>query len=165
MFDPVPRSLVAGFGGLLGFLPLGLRARLVSAATGQQPEHARITAENLAGAGVIWNALKMANTEMQLIREVNRKALQDNVSRIVAFYGQVDGWVPTHHREALKASHPDGTTRVDPTSPLTLRLVDVRECPSSILHAFVLNDDASRLLAGDVADVIKKSVDDHAKCV
>ena len=104
--------MVAAATGLFSFVPTSLRSSIVSKATGQSAAHARITSDNLAGAGVVWNALTMAHTEMRLIRQVNADALKDNASRIVCFYGQVDGWVPREHSEIMTKNYPEGIPAV-----------------------------------------------------
>lgn len=123
LFYDVTRNTVGFLSGLLGYLPLSIRVKMVQIFSDQTEEHARITASNLFCGKVSNNAIYMAGTEMKKIRELDHETVRTYEETLHAFYGQTDGWVPLDHYEDMKLNFPKAKTHL---------------CDADIPHAFVL---------------------------
>ncbi|KAJ7991200.1 hypothetical protein DPEC_G00294780 [Dallia pectoralis] len=79
------------------------------------------------------NAMYMANQEMLEVLERDNTTINQNLDKLVFYYGAADHWCPVQYYQEIKRDFPNG---------------DIRLCSRGIRHAFVL--DAGK----EVADMI-----------
>uniref|UniRef100_A0A3P8ZQK2 Lipid droplet-associated hydrolase n=1 Tax=Esox lucius TaxID=8010 RepID=A0A3P8ZQK2_ESOLU len=79
------------------------------------------------------NAMYMASQEMLEVLERDNTTINQNLDKLVFYYGETDHWCPVQYYQEIKKDFPNG---------------DIRLCSRGIRHAFVL--DAGK----EVADMI-----------
>lgn len=81
------------------------------------------TIHDIVNPDILKKVFFMAYEEMDLVRERNRRIIEENIKRIRFYYGATDGWAPVKYYENLKRDIPD---------------VDAELCVRNFNHAFVL---------------------------
>ncbi|KAG9307645.1 hypothetical protein G9A89_023210 [Geosiphon pyriformis] len=131
-------SFIASVRWLLG--PTKLKT-LVWILTWQSEPALSVTADKLLSHGqILKNALRMAETEMMEVLDLDQEFYQANLEKYVFYFGKNDGWVPVEHYEDL--------VRRFPESKIYL-------CDEGTKHAFVV--DHSEIIAGKVVSWIRES--------
>ena len=138
--NPKPgiRHVVAGFAGLLGYLPLAVRQRAARLFATTDCPHQLHTIANMADYSIISNVLYMAGTEMIHIKEACPDALGTLADKATFYYAVKDGWVADHlvgdmHAKLENITEGTVSTTAEGASPRVLR--DTTGAP----HAFVLS--------------------------
>ncbi|KYO48893.1 lipid droplet-associated hydrolase isoform X2 [Alligator mississippiensis] len=118
---------------LLSFLPERAKTSIVRFALRglKCPDEASIaTSISLFSVDCIANILYMASQEMLKVVDRDNTTIQQNLKKLIFYYGTADGWCPQQYYEEIKMDFPDG---------------DIRLCERGFRHAFVL--DASKEMA------------------
>ncbi|XP_019392885.1 PREDICTED: lipid droplet-associated hydrolase isoform X1 [Crocodylus porosus] len=118
---------------LLSFLPERAKTSIVRFALRglKCPDEASIaTSINLFSVDCTANILYMASQEMLKVVDRDSTTIQQNLKKLIFYYGTADGWCPQQYYEEIKMDFPDG---------------DIRLCERGFRHAFVL--DASKEMA------------------
>eukprot|EP00756_Hemistasia_phaeocysticola_P009714 Hpha_TRINITY_DN14941_c2_g9::TRINITY_DN14941_c2_g9_i2::g.143538::m.143538 len=102
---PGSRHVAAAAASMVGWMPLGFRKWIAGRAEGklrQGDTHYDGVVANMTRFHLVLNALYMARTEFESIRDLDTELFRRLGSKLVMYYGTEDGWVPTHQRTELE---------------------------------------------------------------
>ncbi|XP_076645926.1 lipid droplet-associated hydrolase-like isoform X1 [Halictus rubicundus] len=85
--------------------------------------------------------LKLANEEMQMVKERDDDILSQHTGKLWFYYGNRDGWTPLTYYKSMKSRHPDMNAEV---------------CKHGYYHSFVLKFDKE--MGCIVGDLINKNI-------
>ncbi|TAQ86936.1 hypothetical protein B7494_g4733 [Chlorociboria aeruginascens] len=136
---PQTANLVAKV--LLWSLPWAATRWFVGLVTGMPPDMAQVTAKFLRSRMGVWQALRMAKDEMEVVTEDrwddeiwgiehDSGEKQKNIPKLVFYFGQDDHWVANHTRDELIAAR--GGSETSKSKPVML--IDENNVP----HSFCL---------------------------
>ncbi|XP_043261857.1 lipid droplet-associated hydrolase [Colletes gigas] len=87
------------------------------------------------------NVIKMADEEMEIVKERDDELLSKHADKLWFYYGNCDGWAPVRHYENMKLAHPN---------------VNAELCKRGYHHCFVLQYDKE--MGKIVGDLINESI-------
>ncbi|CAG8595359.1 4222_t:CDS:2 [Ambispora gerdemannii] len=111
---------------------------LIGLITWQQEPTLSVTADKLLYGSIVKNTLRMAETEMQEVQELDEQFYREHLPKYVFYFGQEDKWAPLDHYRNLMERFPEG---------------NVFLCEDGMTHAFVMGH--SEKMGSKVANWIK----------
>ncbi|KAG0007043.1 hypothetical protein BGZ65_011064 [Modicella reniformis] len=135
LFRPVMRAITGGAVSMLRALfPNGLQT-VVSLATGQEGDMARVTSQELLHSSVVKNCLYLASQEMEQINVMDQELIEEHASKFVFYYGKTDEWSPIENYHEMQTEFPK---------------IRIHLCEQGMAHAFILEHSVEMgLLVGD----------------
>lgn len=129
---------------LLSLLPERLKATLVKLVFGglRSLDHSVVPATvSLISLDCAANAMYMGGQEMRKVLERDNFTINQNLDKLVFYYGANDHWCPVQYYDEMKKDFPEG---------------NIKLCNSGIRHAFVL--DAGKEVASMIFDWIQSDL-------
>ncbi|XP_075454562.1 lipid droplet-associated hydrolase [Ascaphus truei] len=127
---------------LLSFLPESVKTSLVRFVLRgiKSVDEASVAASvNLFRVDCTANAMYMGSQEMMKVMERDNNTIQQNLSKLIFYYGAKDNWCPVQYYEDIRKEFPEG---------------NIWLCEKGIRHAFVL--DSSKEVASMIIHWLKK---------
>ncbi|CAG8524732.1 438_t:CDS:2 [Acaulospora morrowiae] len=96
---------------------------VVKLCTFQSEPQLSVTAEKLLHGPIVKNALYMANTEMETVKELDEEIYRQHLEKFVFYFAAGDNWAPLSHYNDMLKRFPDG---------------NIILCDQGFPHAFVI---------------------------
>ena len=103
------------------------------------PESVYAATLSLINPFSVGNSLFMAHHEMQTVKALDSKLIEENLDRLSFYFGRTDHWCPKEYFYDIKKNFPS---------------LDARLCENGYSHAFVLGESVH--MADVVAEWVKQ---------
>ena len=111
----------------IGYIPSKYKMKLLKWHFGDKnlPDSIYEATFSLLNPFSVGNSLFMAHHEMQTVKELDDKLIEENIDRLSFYFGRTDHWCPQEYYHDMKRNYPS---------------LDARLCENGYSHAFVLGE-------------------------